>query len=61
MSLDEDARAVEDRADIDALRRAARVLRRRSRKPDAVMQRVMQRILTDLATTIEDDLEDAGR
>lgn len=50
--------AVEDRADIDALRRAARVLRRRSRKPDSVRQRVMQRILTDLATTIEDELED---
>lgn len=50
--------AAQDRADIDTLRNAARILRRRSRKPDSVMQRLMQRVLTDLATTIEDELED---
>jgi hypothetical protein len=54
----DDARKIEDRADIDALRRAARVLRRRSRKPHSVAQRVMQRVLTDLAATIQDELED---
>jgi hypothetical protein len=58
--MKDEARIVEELADIDALRRAARVLRRRSRKPDAVVNRVMQRILTDLATTIEDDLEDTS-
>jgi hypothetical protein len=56
MSIDP-AQAVEDRADIDALRRAVRVLRRRSRKPNAVILSAMRRVLTDLADTIEDELE----
>lgn len=50
----------EDRADIDALRRAARVIRRRSRKPNNILQTVIRRILTDLAETIETELEDAS-
>lgn len=58
--MNDQARIIEDQADIDALRRAARVLRRRSRKPDAVISRVVQRVLTDLATLIEDELEDAS-
>lgn len=52
------AQAVEDRADTDALRRAARVLRRRSRKPRGILLTAISRILTDLADTIDEELED---
>jgi len=60
MSVEDDARLIEDRADVAALRRAAHVVRRRSRKPNNILQSVLRRILTDLADTIEDEIEDAS-
>jgi hypothetical protein len=55
---DTEARRIEDQADIDALRHAAHVLRRRSRKRTSLIRDRIRRILTDLAQTIEDELED---
>ena len=57
--MKDEGRAVEDQADIAALRRAAHVLRRRSRKRNSIVRDVLRRILNDLADTIEDELEDA--
>lgn len=48
----------EARADIAALRRAAYVLRRRSRKRTSPIRDALRRILFDLADTIEEELED---
>jgi hypothetical protein len=59
MSMDP-AQAAEDRADIDALRRAAHVLRRRSSKRHSIVRDVIRRVLTDLADIIEAELEDAS-
>jgi len=56
---DQEMRAVEDRADIEALRRAAHVLRRRSRKRHSIVRDALRRVLTDLADTIEDEMRDA--
>lgn len=54
---DLDHALIEDQADIDALRRAARVLRRRGRKPDGLFPTMLRRVLTDLSDVIEDELE----
>jgi hypothetical protein len=48
-----DALAISVDSDADSLRRAAAILRRRSRKPDGLWMRVLVRVLTDEAEKIE--------
>lgn len=55
---DVEARRIEDQADIAALRRAAHVLRRRSRKRTSLVRDHLRRILNDLADTIEEELDE---